>query len=72
MTTLSFKHTVPTVSGSTGIVAGLFAAIRREWSYLMAGRALSRLDDAALNDVGVSRGSIEQAVRHGRTAVRSR
>lgn len=71
MTTLSFKHTISN-SGSTGAVGGLFAAVRREWSYLVAGRALSRLDDAALNDVGVSRGSIDDAVRHGREAVRSR
>lgn len=62
MSTLAFKQTTQTLARS----AGLFAALRREWSYLLAGRAMNRLDDAALQDVGVARGSIDDVVRHGR------
>lgn len=35
-----------------------------------AARALGRLDDAGLKDIGVSRGGIEAAVRTGRQANR--
>lgn len=66
MTTMSLKHALPTTSRSADLGAGLLTVLRREWSYFKAAREMNRLDDAALSDVGVTRGSIDEAVRHGR------
>ena len=66
MSTLSAMNTLYATHAKETPPAGLFDALRREWSYIKAARALNRLDDAALQDVGVPRGSIGDAVRHGR------
>ncbi len=41
-------------------------ALRREIRIRRALRHVSALDDHALCDIGLSRGSVEDAVRHGR------
>lgn len=44
----------------------LFLALMREIEIRRALRQVHALDDAALNDIGVSRGGIDNAVRRGR------
>ena len=48
-------------------VAGIVArAVRREWRIRRDLRRISELDEHMLHDIGVSPGSLEDAVRHGR------
>lgn len=41
-------------------------ALKREWVLWRARRALARLDDLALQDIGLARSEIDDAVRYGR------
>ena len=67
MTDLSaaFHWTSRTTAGPSRI-GGLFGALLREIRIRRALRHVSALDDHALCDIGLSRGSVEDAVRHGR------
>ena len=47
-------------------IRSLFAALRREIEIRRALREVSALDDAALHDIGLSQGNLEDAVRCGR------
>jgi uncharacterized protein YjiS (DUF1127 family) len=47
-------------------IRGLFGAIVKEIRLRRALREVGALDDSALVDMGISRGGIEDAVRHGR------
>jgi len=47
-------------------IRGLFGALAREIRIRRALRDVSSLDDNILCDIGLSRGGIEDAVRHGR------
>jgi uncharacterized protein YjiS (DUF1127 family) len=49
-----------------GMLARLAAAIRRRREEAMAIEALAEFDDRTLRDLGLARGAIPQAVRHGR------
>jgi len=68
MTSLSaaFHQTVAPASARPSRLLGLFAALAREIRIRRALRDVSALDEAALYDIGLSRGGIEDAVRHGR------
>ena len=44
----------------------LFSAMMREIRIRRAMREVAALDDAALHDIGIGPGNIEDAVRHGR------
>jgi uncharacterized protein YjiS (DUF1127 family) len=48
------------------LASGLTAAVLRRWEARRAIAMLSRADAALLRDLGISRGGIENAVRHGR------
>ena len=50
-------------------VTALLSGLAHEWALRRARRAMSRLDDALLHDIGVDRGDIDAAVRHGRDAL---
>jgi uncharacterized protein YjiS (DUF1127 family) len=51
-------------------LAGALARLMHEWTLRQALHAMGKLDDAALHDLGVDRGDLEAAVRHGRRALR--
>lgn len=48
-------------------LAGVLATAASEWQARRDMRALGGFDDAMLHDLGMDRGAIEDAVRHGRT-----
>ncbi|MGO4386685.1 DUF1127 domain-containing protein [Microvirga sp. 2YAF29] len=64
--TNTFEWTVEQTSQKQGLIRGLVAAIVKEIHLRRALRDVGALDDAALIDMGISRGGIEDAVRHGR------
>ena len=68
MTDLStaFHWTSEAASGKPSRIRGLFGALLREIRIRRALRHVSTLDDAMLCDIGLSRGGLEEAVRHGR------
>ena len=68
MTNLStaFHWTSGTTAAGPSRVRGLFGALLREIRIRRALRDVSTLDDSMLCDIGLSRGGIEEAVRHGR------
>jgi uncharacterized protein YjiS (DUF1127 family) len=47
-------------------IEGLFAFVKREIEIRRALRAVGSLDEAALHDIGIGPGNIEDAVRCGR------
>jgi uncharacterized protein YjiS (DUF1127 family) len=49
-------------------VVAMSTILMREWQTARDLRRLSGMSDAMLHDIGVSRGGIEAAVRHGRDA----
>jgi uncharacterized protein YjiS (DUF1127 family) len=54
-------------TGQSGFfLARLFALVAREIRIHRDMRVLASLDEAALHDIGLVRGSVEDAVRHGR------
>ncbi|MGO4572541.1 DUF1127 domain-containing protein [Microvirga sp. 2TAF3] len=53
------------------LLARFFAALAREIRVRRDMRLLSGFDEAALHDIGLVRGGVEDAVRYGRPGVRS-
>ena len=49
------------------LLAQLATNLLREWRTRRDLRALERLDDRALRDIGIGPGGLEDAVRHGRS-----
>ena len=47
-------------------IGGLYAAARHEWHVRQTVRAIEALDSHMLRDLGLTAGSVENAVRHGR------
>ena len=68
MTDLStaFHWTSEASASKPSRIRGLFEALAREIRIRRALRDVSSLDDNILCDIGLSRGGIEDAVRHGR------
>jgi uncharacterized protein YjiS (DUF1127 family) len=68
MTDLSaaFHWASRTTAAGPSRVGALFGALLREIRIRRALRHVSTLDDAMLCDIGLSRGGVEEAVRHGR------
>lgn len=69
MSTLSipFLSASEKTSSKPSRLRGLVSGLVREIRIRQALREVGSLDDAALLDLGVSRGGIEDVVRHGRT-----
>jgi uncharacterized protein YjiS (DUF1127 family) len=63
----AFEWSSERTSRKPNPVLGLVGAILREIRLRRALRDVGALDDSALVDMGISRGGIEDAVRHGRT-----
>jgi uncharacterized protein YjiS (DUF1127 family) len=68
MTDLStaFHWTSEASAGKPSRIRSLFGALAQEIRIRRALRDVSSLDDNILCDIGLSRGGIEDAVRHGR------
>jgi uncharacterized protein YjiS (DUF1127 family) len=67
MTDLSTAfHWTSRTAAEPSRIRGLFGALLREIRIRRALRDVSTLDDAMLCDIGLSRGGIEDSVRHGR------
>lgn len=68
MTDLStaFHWTSRTTADRPSRIRGMFGALLREIRIRRALRDVSTLDDSMLCDIGLSRGGVEEAVRHGR------
>jgi uncharacterized protein YjiS (DUF1127 family) len=67
MTDLSTAfHWTSEAAGKPSRIRGLFGALLREIRIRRALRDVGTLDDNILCDIGLSRGGIEDAVRHGR------
>ena len=67
MTSLSTAfHWTSETAGRPSRIRGLFGALLREIRIRRALRDVGTLDDNILCDIGLSRGGIEDAVRHGR------
>lgn len=68
MTDLStaFHWTSRTTAAGPSRIRGMFGALLREIRIRRALRDVSTLDDSMLCDIGLSRGGVEEAVRHGR------
>ena len=64
--TNAFEWTSEQASQKQGLIRSLLGAVVREIHLRRALREVGALDDAALLDMGISRGGIEDAVRHGR------
>lgn len=56
--------------GRVCALADLLSRLTVEWRLRREIRSLEGFDDTMLQDIGVSRGGIEDAVRHGRTVSR--
>jgi uncharacterized protein YjiS (DUF1127 family) len=65
--THTFDWTHEGASRKQGFLRGLVGTVLKEIQLRRALRDVGALDDAALLDMGISRGGIEDAVRHGRT-----
>lgn len=59
------------VTRRPSLLVRLLAAIAREIRARRDMRQLSGLDEAALHDIGLTRGGIEDAVRYGRSNLRN-
>jgi uncharacterized protein YjiS (DUF1127 family) len=64
--TNAFEWSTEQTGRKQGLIRGLVGAIVREIQLRRTMREVGALDDAALVDMGISRGGIEDAVRHGR------
>ena len=62
----AFEWNTEQTSRKPNAILGLVGAIVREIRLRRALRDVGALDDSALLDMGISRGGIEDAVRHGR------
>ena len=71
MSLLTFSPATRTHTGRGMLhaAADLLRSFSAEWSYGRASRALHGLDDAALSDIGIARGEIDDAVRNGRAGL---
>jgi uncharacterized protein YjiS (DUF1127 family) len=54
------------ISRLTGSIVKLLAFLQREYGVRRGVAELSRMDDRTLYDIGIDRGAIEHAIRHGR------
>jgi uncharacterized protein YjiS (DUF1127 family) len=66
MTCATTSRPVASTRESRSFLARLFALVAREIRVQRDMRVLASLDEAALHDIGLVRGSVEDAVRHGR------
>ena len=68
MTALSIIHgcTSARMARKPSRLTGLVAAVKREFEIRRALREVSSLDEAMLHDIGITPGSVEDAVRCGR------
>lgn len=57
---------MPARSRHLGVLARVSAAIVKEVRFRRALRDLNGIDDVMLHDLGLGRGELEDAVRHGR------
>lgn len=64
--TNTFEWTAEQTSRNQGLVRSLVRSVLKEIHLRRTMREVGALDDAALIDMGISRGGIEDAVRHGR------
>lgn len=64
--TTTFEWTSEQAPQKHGLIRNLVGAVLREIHLRRALRDVGALDDAALLDMGISRGGIEDAIRHGR------
>ncbi len=67
--TLTCEATAPSAPASNSrptLLARFFAAVAREIRIRRDMRLLASFDDAALHDIGLVRGGMEDVVRHGR------
>ena len=73
MSTLSLSHTTarPASRGLVRIVSDVLANLAQEVALRRARATLGAMDDTLLTDIGVARGDIDHAVRHGRAGLRS-
>ncbi len=62
----AYQWTSEQSSQKHGLVRSLVSSVLREIHLRRSMREVGALDDAALLDMGISRGGIEDAVRHGR------
>jgi uncharacterized protein YjiS (DUF1127 family) len=62
----TFEWTAEQTNRKPGLIRGLVGSIMKEIQLRRALRDVGALDDSALIDMGISRGGIEDAVRHGR------
>jgi uncharacterized protein YjiS (DUF1127 family) len=74
MTSIAFSLAQERISAGrkaslTNRLVGVFIAIAREIRLRRDLRNLQRLDDAMLRDIGLGRGELEDAVRHGRSGL---
>jgi uncharacterized protein YjiS (DUF1127 family) len=66
MTCATTSRPVAPARESRSFLARLFALAAREIRIHRDMRVLASMDEAALHDIGLVRGSVEDAVRHGR------
>ena len=64
--TTAFEWTAEQTTRKQSRILSLVGAVVKEIQLRRALRDVSALDDTALVDMGISRGGIEDAVRHGR------
>ena len=67
--TSAFHHAHDTAVRAPGFVGRLLSLIAEEIRIHHSMRQLASLDDAMLRDIGIDRGAVEDAVRHGRDAL---
>lgn len=64
--TTAFHHAHDTAVRAPGFVVRLLSLIVEEIRIHRSMRQLASLDDTMLRDIGLDRGAVEDAVRHGR------
>lgn len=64
--TNAFEWTAEQTNQKQGLIRSLVSSVLKEIHLRRALRDVEALDDSALVDMGISRGGIEDAVRHGR------
>jgi uncharacterized protein YjiS (DUF1127 family) len=65
--TNAFEWTAEQTNQKQGLIRSLVSSVLKEIHLRRTMREVGALDDAALIDMGISRGGIEDAVRHGRS-----
>jgi len=69
---LTLTRNAPRSLSLSKLLSGFFAAVAREIRIRRDLRMLDSFDDAALHDIGLTRGGVEDVVRHGRRWNRER